>query len=240
MKKAFLIIAAAVILLSTPLFSSARAPNPPFPLDGKPVYVLNGGKWQEAWLAGYTWHSDAGFRYTVTYIDRNITEEGVRSDRILTLVQARARGVAAKAHNVSDKGWANQMLNAHNEWRKRYSVPPLKWSAKLATYAQQWADKLSRENRFEHRADSPYGENLAVASGQQFTPERVVDLWGRESKDYDHGSNSCSRGETCGHFTQVVWKGTKEVGCGMARKGSREAWVCNYNPPGNIVGRKPY
>jgi hypothetical protein len=26
----------------------------------------------------------------------------------------------------------------------------------------------------------------------------------------------------------------------MARCGNTEIWVCNYNPPGNWVGEKPY
>jgi PadR family transcriptional regulator len=44
----------------------------------------------------------------------------------------------------------------------------------------------------------------------------------------------------CGHYTQIVWSNTREVGCGVARDSNREVWVCNYNPPGNWIGERPY
>jgi len=44
----------------------------------------------------------------------------------------------------------------------------------------------------------------------------------------------------CGHYTQIVWRDTKQVGCGVARDNRREIWVCNYDPPGNWVGHRPY
>jgi pathogenesis-related protein 1 len=135
---------------------------------------------------------------------------------------------------------AKEMLDAHNSWRSQYGVPPLAWSPKLAGYAQQWANTLLQRKRLEHRSNSSYGENLAMAMGQRFTPEQVVDMWGSESRDYDQASNSCSRGKVCGHFTQVVWRDTMQVGCGVARDEQREVWVCNYYPPGNVIGYRPY
>ena len=30
----------------------------------------------------------------------------------------------------------------------------------MCSYAQEWANKLAKENRFEHRSNSSYGENL--------------------------------------------------------------------------------
>jgi pathogenesis-related protein 1 len=50
------------------------------------------------------------------------------------------------------------------------------------------------------------------------------------------------------HFTQVVWRATKEVGCAMANceapapDGTNSVWkffVCRYSPPGNINGTNP-
>lgn len=240
MKALCLLIAAALVVMAGVTSAMARQPEPPLPLDGKPVYVLDGRTWKEARLSGYTWDSHTGFLYSVAFADNDSTKEGVRSDRILSLAEARRRGIAKKAYDASDRGWTSQMLYAHNAWRKRYKVPALKWSPKLAAYAQQWAGHLSRTDSFHHRPDSPYGENLATATGQQLTPERAVNMWGNEARHYDYRMNSCAPGEMCGHFTQMVWKGTKEVGCAVARSGGREVWVCNYNPPGNIVGRRPF
>ncbi len=240
MKPRCLLIAAAFILTVAVMSAMAREPAPPFPLDGKPVYVFDNGTWKEARLTGYRWDSNTGFHYGVEYADNNRTEEGVRSSNIISLAEAQRRGIARKAYDVSDRGWTSQMLNAHNAWRRRHNVPALKWSPKLAACAQQWAENLARSNSFRHRTDGRYGENLATASGQHLTPDRVVGMWGNEAQYYDYRSNSCMSGEMCGHFTQLVWRGTKEVGCGMSRNDQREVWVCNYNPPGNIVGQKPF
>jgi pathogenesis-related protein 1 len=229
---------ATLICLILP-FAAHPAPNPPFPLDGKPVYVLS-GTWREARLGGYEWDSRTGFRYRVVYADTDGEERGVTRDRIMNLADAARRGLVEAAHDVSSRAGVKEMLHVHNVWRQRYHVPPLAWSTKLTRYAQQWANTLLQNRRFEHRSNTPYGENLAEASGQQLTPTRVVTMWGNEYAHYDYSANSCAWGQMCGHFTQLVWKDTKEVGCGMARDSNREVWVCNYNPPGNIVGRKPY
>lgn len=218
----------------------AQKSTPPFPLDGKPVYVNRNNQWQEALLVGYAWNSRSGFVYNVQYTNNSQQEKGVGVDRILSLTEAQKRGIAKTAYDLASQAGMQQMLSAHNDWRKRYGVPALTWSPQLATYAQAWAEKLLRENRFEHRQNSPYGENLASAWGQQLSPERVVRMWGEEVKDYDYATNSCKPGKMCGHYTQVVWKTTQQVGCGMARGNGKEIWVCNYNPPGNFVGRKPY
>jgi len=56
--------------------------------------------------------------------------------------------------------------------------------------------------------------------------------------NYNYKTNRCKG--MCGHYTQIVWRDTKELGCGVARGGDREIWVCDYSPPGNYQGRLPY
>ena len=75
------------------------------------------------------------------------------------------------------------------------------------------------------------------------TPEQVVDYWGGEVQWYDYTTNSCNAptGKYCGHYTQVVWASTTEVGCAMAVcPDSAQIWTCQYRPAGNVVGQKPY
>lgn len=124
--------------------------------------------------------------------------------------------------------WQREMLAAHNAARARVKVPALAWSGKLAAYAQQWANTLLNDKQLKHRRETPYGENLFVVAGERSSPRAVVRVWASEPvKDYNH-------------HTQIVWSRTTEVGCAVARNAKREVWVCNYNPPGNVVGERPY
>jgi pathogenesis-related protein 1 len=133
---------------------------------------------------------------------------------------------------------ADAMLAAHNAVRRAVGVPPLAWSEQLAEFAREWANTLVARGQFFHRRNSPYGENLFEITGAVAAPAEVVDQWASESRDYQYGSNSC-RG-VCGHYTQMVWRDTKRVGCAAARRGRTEVWVCNYAPPGNWIGKRPY
>jgi pathogenesis-related protein 1 len=130
------------------------------------------------------------------------------------------------------------MLAAHNAVRAQVGVAPLAWSERLAARSQDWADTLLARKQFFHRPNSKIGENLFETSGARASPSQVIDAWAGESRNYDYKSNRC-RG-VCGHYTQIVWRDTKEVGCGVARGGGREVWVCNYDPPGNWIGKRPY
>ena len=144
----------------------------------------------------------------------------------------------AAAATAADDSLERDMLAAHNAVRAKVGVGPLAWSQKLADAAQEWANTLLAERRFDHRPKSPYGENLFRMDGGRSTPQKVVERWVSEAANFDYKRNRC-KGE-CGHYTQIVWRSTKEVGCAVARDRSREVWVCEYAPPGNYVGRRPY
>ena len=133
---------------------------------------------------------------------------------------------------------ARDMLAPHNMVRARAGIPPLAWSDRLAARAQDWADTLLAQNRFDHRPNSNYGENLFEITGTRALPGDVVGVWAAEARDYSYSTNTC-RG-MCGHYTQLIWSDTREVGCAAARDSAREVWVCNYDPPGNWIGERPY
>jgi pathogenesis-related protein 1 len=147
---------------------------------------------------------------------------------------------------------AGEMLAAHNAARLLVGVPPLVWSDRLAAVAQEWANTLLERNQFVHRPHPNLGENLFEIKGPDAhaSPSQVVETWAAESHYYAYRSNTCvgvKRAENgtqpsvdCGHYTQVVWRTTKEVGCAVARSETREVWVCNYDPRGNWVGVRPY
>jgi pathogenesis-related protein 1 len=130
------------------------------------------------------------------------------------------------------------MLQAHNAVRAQVGVPPLVWSDRLAVFAQEWADHLVAAHAFQHRPNNKFGENLYMTEGGSASPPEVVGNWADESKQYDIHTNTCT--DVCGHYTQIVWAKTRAVGCAAAAARTREVWVCNYDPPGNYVGYRPY
>ena len=75
-------------------------------------------------------------------------------------------------------------------------------------------------------------------SGDTPTADIVVDAWAAEVKDYNAKTHRCKG--VCGHYTQIVWRKSQQVGCGMAACGDTKVWVCNYDPPGNFNGERPY
>lgn len=133
-----------------------------------------------------------------------------------------------------------EFINAHNRWRSDVGVPPLSWSTDLENYAGEWAIKKGEEGCvMEHRPPDSYGENLYWSSGMEFSPKGSVDSWGSEIKDY-HGEVIGKSKGVVGHYTQIVWRTTTEVGCAAFQCGRQILVVCNYNPPGNWVGEHPY
>lgn len=146
------------------------------------------------------------------------------------------------------------VLESHNRVRAKHNLQPLTWSDKLAEYSQQWADHLGSGSRctMRHRGGQPpYGENLYWSSAvtwsdgkretNRVTIKDVVKAWTDEERWYNYQSNSCQPGQKCGHYTQVVWKNTTEVGCAMKVCADKsQSWVCSYNPPGNYTGVRPY
>lgn len=166
--------------------------------------------------------------------------------------------LASLTHPVPGNETIEDFLFAHNAVRSQHRLPPLKWSPQLAGYAQQWADHLRQRNgcHMKHRPSNgrfaqQYGENLfwvgpiRWSDGRvelyHMTPEMITGVWADEKHDYRYRSNSCRGGKICGHYTQIVWRDTQEIGCAkVACRDQSQLWVCNYNPPGNYRGKRPY
>jgi pathogenesis-related protein 1 len=147
------------------------------------------------------------------------------------------------------------IVSTHNKWRAQVGVGELSYSAELEVSAQAWANNLMNTNhcRMRHsKPDGRYGENLYWARAinwsdgrrelQQVSSAKPVDNWGSEIHDYNYENNSCKPGKMCGHYTQMVWRDSRKVGCAIAvcEDTREQVWVCQYQPAGNYVGRKPY
>jgi len=126
-------------------------------------------------------------------------------------------------------------VDGHNSIRAQHGASPLSWSDDLASSAQSWAEGC--QFRHSDGAVGPFGENLAAGTGS-FTAAAAVSAFASDGFDPAH--------PTFTHFTQMVWKATTQVGCGVAscgnifdpKFGPATYHVCLYNPVGNVIGQE--
>nr|QEQ26623.1 basic pathogenesis-related protein PR-1 [Mucuna sempervirens] len=131
-------------------------------------------------------------------------------------------------------------VNAHNAARSEVGVPNLVWDNTVAAFAQNYANQRKGDCKLVHSVrGGRYGENLAGSTGN-LSVKAAVKLWVNEKSKYDYNSNLCIGGE-CRHYTQVVWKNSVRIGCAKVRCNNGGTFIgCNYAPPGNYIGQRPY
>uniref|UniRef100_A0A3B3Z6V5 SCP domain-containing protein n=1 Tax=Periophthalmus magnuspinnatus TaxID=409849 RepID=A0A3B3Z6V5_9GOBI len=124
-------------------------------------------------------------------------------------------------------------LDTHNAYRAEHDTPALSYSSELCAIAQKWADHLLQNNTFAHSQTSD-GENIYCStSSAPVTPKNeAVDSWYSEIKDYNFKKPGYNN--NTGHFTQVVWKDSTELGVGVASSGKKVFVVGQYRPAGNM------
>ena len=133
------------------------------------------------------------------------------------------------------------ILNYQNRVRADVGVGPLRWDDGLAAFAQQWADHLAANGcKMQHRQPNDYGENLFQGTAGFYSAVDAAKGWETEKKLYHGGLITESNYHPIGHYTQMVWRDTKKVGCGEAICDGTLLVACNYDPPGNWLGKKPY
>lgn len=146
----------------------------------------------------------------------------------------------------------NTFVSKHNSYRATHSSPNLTISDNLNSMAQDWADTLASRAEFKHSPNSGnVGENIYVSGVSKggsidstTLANQAVEGWYSESKDYDYSNPGFS--SKAGHFTQIVWKSSTEIGCGAAQgsypgRTDFTAYyvVCQYAPGGNVSGQFP-
>jgi uncharacterized protein YkwD len=118
-----------------------------------------------------------------------------------------------------------------------HGIVPLKWNEAIARNAAQWARatggqmKHSSSSSRQNKAGFGFlGENLAKGHGA--TGPKGVDMWYDEIK-YTSGGRQNSFSMKTGHYTQVVWKETTDLGCAVYR----DLLNCQYGKTGNMQGQ---
>ncbi|XP_072419644.1 peptidase inhibitor 16-like [Chiloscyllium punctatum] len=140
------------------------------------------------------------------------------------------------------------LLEAHNRFRSEVpdasNMLKMNWDKDLEEIAIEYAQKcIWGHNKERGRT----GENLYAVTGLLNIKE-AVKKWYFEVKDYTYETMECTPNKLCGHYTQLVWADSDKVGCsshmceevqGLNHK-NLSLLVCNYLPPGNVIGEKPY
>lgn len=138
------------------------------------------------------------------------------------------------------------MLARHNAVRRAVGVDPLVWNDALAADALAYAREMARTGRFAH-ADQPQGpgregENLFTGTRDAYSYREMIDAWIDEKQYFTNGvtPNFSTTGnyEDVAHYTQIIWRNSKAVGCALASNRTDDYLVCRYSPPGNVVGQK--
>ena len=143
--------------------------------------------------------------------------------------------------------FASEVLAAHNTERAALNLPSLVWNETLAAHAAEWANKLAERARLEHSPRDERngeGENLWMGTAGGYTTDQMVDSWAREKQFFVYGTfpdvAASGAGHIVGHYTQMIWRGTSQIGCAVASNGAWDVLVCRYSPAGNMIGEKPY
>jgi pathogenesis-related protein 1 len=144
---------------------------------------------------------------------------------------------------------ANEFIAHHNMARKELNIAPLVWNSNIAGYAQEWAEFLANKKKCKliHRDElnkNPLdlGENLYwFSSSDNFNVVQASVGWYDEKSFYKHQPLSYKMVDQAGHYTQMIWSGTTEMGAGKAICPSGAVIiVANYNPMGNTIGQFVY
>jgi pathogenesis-related protein 1 len=158
-------------------------------------------------------------------------------------VSGQSAAVASRTGSKVPQDQAQAALDFQNSKRQDVGVPPLQWSADLAAAAQRWADHLAADEHCNlvHTVNDPYGENLFGGSGAPYTALSASLAWYSEIAKYHYGVLNGTNWAPTGHYTQMVWRNTTQVGMGQATcSGGQIVIVAEYTPPGNYLGQKPY
>jgi hypothetical protein len=162
----------------------------------------------------------------------------------LLLALAGSVGEAApKSTAVRLDDFSQRLLDAHNRERQRLGIAGLAWSDQLAADAAMWSASLARRHAFEHaRNTRGSGENLWMGSAGAYTPEQMIGGFIDEARYFRPGRfpNVSRTGNWAdvGHYSQLIWADTRQVGCARAKGGGDEYLVCRYWPAGNVMGQK--
>ena len=143
--------------------------------------------------------------------------------------------------SLDSKELNNILLNEQNKYRAIHNSKDLSLDNKIIQDATIYVESLSKKSElFEssgtyYQGDGKYGENFYYCNKEECRTnvKLAVTTWYEESSKYNFDSNIGIKGTY--NFTQMIWKNTKKIGCGIGQKNEENyIIVCFYYPRGNI------
>ena len=151
--------------------------------------------------------------------------------------------LGAAASIEPDSNIPARILALHNRERVAVGAPPLAWDPILAASAASYGPALASLGRLQHspRENRPgQRENLAMGSTGYYGIEDLVAFWIAEKRNFQPGMfpdvSRTGQWKDVAHYTQMIWKGTTNIGCALYRDRGRDYLICRYSPPGNANG----
>ena len=131
-----------------------------------------------------------------------------------------------------------KLLKCHNELRKKYNLPELIENLDLEILAEIYAEEFIKNNEKYTYQPNIYknmylGENVIVSDSKE--PEEIFNKILMEEKNYETNDNKSFK--KAGHFTQVIWKDTTDIGIGIMADEEQKKFctVILYYPTGNVL-----
>ncbi|KAF2262855.1 PR-1-like protein [Lojkania enalia] len=165
--------------------------------------------------------------------------------KISTFLVVAAAGTAIAIPKINDENFKNTALNAHHYWREIHCAQAVAWNDTIARAAKESVESCPQNQRHDRA-----GSNLSAASPPpadddndrwiEMTRE-MIHGWHEEEYKYDYAHPGTPEGT--GHFTQLVWRGTTQIGCALASckgKNMPGRLYCFYEPAGNIINDGMY
>ena len=110
-------------------------------------------------------------------------------------------------------------MSSHNKYRALHGVQPLRHDPNLEKFAMQRVQYMAQTDIFAHPPNLRVGENLFWSSGMIPSCDTAVTAWYNENRYYNYEAGQPSH--VTGHFTQLIWKGSRSVGCAAAKSRRR-------------------
>uniref|UniRef100_A0A452I942 ShKT domain-containing protein n=1 Tax=Gopherus agassizii TaxID=38772 RepID=A0A452I942_9SAUR len=137
-----------------------------------------------------------------------------------------------------------EIVDKHNALRRQViptasNMLRMEWSPAAAKNAKSWANNCTLSHSPPNkRRTMNCGENLYMSTAPN-SWSNAIQTWYNEVGHFMYGNGSTIPNAMIGHYTQVVWYRSYQIGCALAFCGAQKYYkyyyVCHYCPAGNDI-----